>query len=148
MRRTIVAGTAIPILLVLSLTVWFFAPHRSDEISAAENSNVRLQELYAARITLLEKMLQDVKTAHTNSTATLEQVHQSQAALFKAQLDQAGSKADRITILQKMLDQDKQREQALIGLREKGAVPEGQFLQTQVDRLNSEITLESAMAEK
>jgi hypothetical protein len=108
-------------------------------MDAADSKAARLEQLLQEKLNLLENAATQIDARHKAGFAGLEEVYEAHQTVERARLDLCKTDEERIAVLERMLTKAKHREETL---SKSSAIAAHDIIQTKVDRLDIEISLE------
>ena len=137
-RRAVLAVT---LVAAVSMGIAF---RGSLPLHAQQPSNDKLKQLLEERATLVKSVAKLTRQAYEEGDASLEEVHQTQLAVLRAELDMAESQKERLSVLEKIVKLTEEHANAISAAARDGHAPKSAALTATVNRLEAEIALERA----
>jgi outer membrane protein TolC len=134
-----------PCFIAIALVVSLGHQAPAEEKPAA---NEKLKALLQDRLDTTNKAHEMAIQMYTQGVGSYTQVHEAQVAVLGAQLDLCDTKAGRVKVLEVMLTQAKEWEKMVAKRHDAGMANAIEPLNAKAYRLEREIALERAKAEK
>ena len=125
-----------------AIAAWSAASPRA---AAGDSKDTQVKKLLREKVATLKEIAATVNKIYQRGDYSLDQVYLANLAVHRAELDLCDSDKERIPILEKMLEDAKAQEKAVLSAIGWMAT-DTPILHAKVDRLNIEIALERARA--
>jgi len=123
--------------ILIALAVAFLAGREFVQATVTQPNDSRLKQLLKERVEIRKK---DLEEKRKTGIASLHEVARAQADLLQAELDACETKAQRIGILEMLVEREKQTYEVYVLLQKREHLPDRLLLQ--IPRIEAEITLE------
>jgi biotin carboxyl carrier protein len=118
----------------------------APQAGPSDKKDTKLKALLKERLATLRALTEATTKDYQAGRVSFDRVHQAMQALLHAELELCESDRERITVLEKMVNQAKTYEEHAVQRYKAGAVTQSDVLMARAGRLEAEIALERAKA--
>jgi hypothetical protein len=135
--------SSIVTLSLLLTSIWCMAATPS-QVRADPTKDARLKELLKERHATLKEIAVQVAKAYEAGAASIEQMHDAEQTVLRAELDVCETDKERIAVLEKLVILAKKQEDRAAETVKRGINSPTATLKARAKRLEAEIALERA----